>query len=67
VTLHEVLENAEANQAAIEAAVEEAVRTLPADHECAAHAALEGTINTPTEAIPEATRDRVEPLVGTYL
>jgi len=67
VTLHEVLENAEANQTAIEAAVEEAVRTLPADHECAAHSALEGTINTPTEAIPEATRDRVEPLVGAYL
>jgi len=67
VTLHEVLENAEANQTAIKAAVEEAVRTLPADHECAAHSALEGTINTPTEAIPEATRDRVEPLVGTYL
>jgi 5'-methylthioadenosine phosphorylase len=67
VTLHEVLENAEANQTAIKAAVEEAVRTLPADHECAAHSALEGTINTPTEAIPEATRDRVEPLVGAYL
>ena len=67
VTLNEVLENAEANQAAIEAAIEEAVRTLPVDHECAAHSALEGTINTPTEAIPETTRDRVEPLVGAYL
>ncbi|MES3161647.1 MAG: S-methyl-5'-thioadenosine phosphorylase [Halorubrum sp.] len=67
VTLAEVLENAERNQAAIKAAVEAAIRTLPADHTCAAHTALEGTINTPTEAIPEATRERVEPLLGEYL
>ena len=67
VTLEEVLENAEQNQEAIKAAVEEAVRTLPEDHECEAHSALEGTINTPTEAIPAATRDRVEPLLGDYL
>ncbi|AUX08763.1 5-methylthioadenosine phosphorylase [Halalkaliarchaeum desulfuricum] len=67
VTLEEVLENAERNQRAIEATVEEAVRTLPEDHTCEAHSALEGTVNTPTEAIPEETRDRVEPLVGEYL
>ena len=67
VTLEEVLENAERNQAAIKAAVEEAVRTLPDDHECDAHSALEGTVNTPTEAIPEDTRERVEPLLGEYL
>ncbi|RAW46391.1 S-methyl-5'-thioadenosine phosphorylase [Halorubrum sp. 48-1-W] len=67
VTLEEVLENAERNQAAIEAVVEEAVRTLPDDHECAAHTALAGTVNTPTEAIPEDTRERVEPLLGEYL
>jgi 5'-methylthioadenosine phosphorylase len=67
VTLEEVLENAERNQAAIKAAVEEAVRTLPEDHECEAHTALEGTVNTPTEAIPEETRERVEPLLGDYL
>ncbi len=67
VTLAEVLENAERNQQAIKAAVEEAVRTLPANHDCAAHTALEGTVNTPTEAIPEETRERVEPLLGEYL
>ena len=67
VTLEAVLENAERNRAAITAAVEEAVRTLPADHECAAHTALAGTVNTPTETIPEATRERVEPLLGEYL
>jgi 5'-methylthioadenosine phosphorylase len=67
VTLEEVLENAEKNQTAIKAAVEEAVRTLPEDLECDAHTSLEGTVNTPTEAIPEETKDRVEPLLGDYL
>ncbi|GAB3411797.1 S-methyl-5'-thioadenosine phosphorylase [Haloparvum alkalitolerans] len=67
VTLEEVLENAEQNQAAIKAAVEEAVRTLPDDHECEAHTSLEGTINTPSEAIPAETRERVDPLLGEYL
>ncbi|QWC19590.1 S-methyl-5'-thioadenosine phosphorylase [Halorubrum sp. 2020YC2] len=67
VTLEEVLENAEQNQKAIKAAVEEAVRSLPEDLECDAHTALEGTVNTPTEAIPEATKARVEPLLGDYL
>jgi 5'-methylthioadenosine phosphorylase len=67
VTLEEVLENAEKNQTAIKAAVEEAVRTLPEDLECDAHTSLEGTVNTPTEAIPEETKERVEPLLGDYL
>ncbi|OYR44411.1 S-methyl-5'-thioadenosine phosphorylase [Halorubrum sp. Ea8] len=67
VTLEEVLENAEQNQEAIKAAVEEAVRTLPDDLECDAHTSLEGTVNTPTEAIPEETQERVEPLLGDYL
>jgi len=67
VTLEEVLENAEQNQKAIKAAVEEAVRTLPDDLECEAHTSLDGTVNTPTQAIPEDTRERVEPLLGDYL
>ncbi|MDV7350128.1 S-methyl-5'-thioadenosine phosphorylase [Halorubrum distributum] len=67
VTLEEVLENAEQNQQAIKAAVEEAVRSLPEDLECDAHTSLEGTVNTPTEAIPEETKERVEPLLGDYL
>ena len=67
VTLEEVLENAEKNQKAIKAAVEEAVRTLPDDLKCKAHTALEGTVNTPTEAIPAETKERVEPLLGDYL
>lgn len=67
VTLQEVLKNAEKNQEAIKAAIEKAIRTLPEDHKCAAHSSLEGTVNTPTDAIPEETRERVELLVGEYL
>ncbi len=67
VTLEAVLEHAERNQEAIEAAVEAAVRTLPEDHACEAHGSLEGTVNTPTEAIPRETRERVEPFLGEYL
>jgi len=67
VTLEEVLENAERNQAAIEAVVEEAIRTLPEDFECEAHTSLAGTVNTPASEIPADTRERVEPLLGEYL
>ncbi|WP_276253940.1 S-methyl-5'-thioadenosine phosphorylase [Halomontanus rarus] len=67
VTLEEVLENAAANQESINATIERAVRTMPEDFESEAWSALEGTINTPTNAIPEETRERVELLAGEYL
>ncbi|WP_049926408.1 S-methyl-5'-thioadenosine phosphorylase [Halopiger goleimassiliensis] len=67
VTLQEVLENAEANQAAINAVIERAIRTMPEDFESPAWNALEGTINTPADAIPEETRERVDLIAGDYL
>ncbi|APW96367.1 methylthioadenosine phosphorylase [Halobiforma lacisalsi AJ5] len=67
VTLEEVLENAEANQEAINRVVEHAIRTMPEDFESDAWSALEGTINTPADAIPEETRERVDLLAGKYL
>lgn len=67
VTLEEVLDNAAANQTAFETLLSRAIRTLPADHTCDCHSALEGAINTPADAVPEATRERLEPLVGEYL
>lgn len=67
VTLDEVLENAEANREAINAVVEHAVRTMPEDFHSEAWNALEGTINTPQEAIPEETLERVDLLAGDYL
>ncbi|MCG1002254.1 MULTISPECIES: S-methyl-5'-thioadenosine phosphorylase [Halobacterium] len=67
VTLEEVLENAAANEKAIKRTVEHAIETLPEERDCDCGHALEGTVNTPTEAIPEDTRDRVDALVGDYL
>ena len=67
VTLEEVLENAAANEDAIKATVEHAIETLPEERDCDCGHSLEGTVNTPTEAIPEDTRERVDPILGDYL
>jgi len=67
VTLEEVLENAAANEDAIKATVEHAIETMPDERDCDCGHSLEGTVNTPTEAIPEETRERVDPILGDYL
>jgi 5'-methylthioadenosine phosphorylase len=67
VTLEEVLENAAANEDAIKATVEHAIETLPEERDCDCGHSLEGTVNTPTEAIPADTRERVDPILGEYL
>jgi len=67
VSLEEVLENAAANETAIKETVEAAIRELPADHECDCHSALAGAINTPDEAIPDSTKEALEPLLGEYV
>ncbi len=65
--LDEVLEHAAANEREITATVEHAIRTLPENMDPAAHSALAGTINTSADAVPDAVRERLEPLVGEYL
>ncbi|MFB6112707.1 MAG: S-methyl-5'-thioadenosine phosphorylase [Halodesulfurarchaeum sp.] len=67
VSLEEVLENAEHNETAIKDAVEYAIRTLPSERECGCDSALEGTINTPIEHVPEETLSSVELLVEDYV
>lgn len=67
VTLQEVLENAAANEQAIKRVIERAIETLPDERECDCGQALDGTINTPSEAIPDETKERVELLAGDYL
>src|SRR6056297_4118634 len=67
VTLEEVLENAAKNETAIKETVETAIRALPEDHGCDCHTSLEGTINTPDEAIPDSTQADLEPLLGEYV
>jgi 5'-methylthioadenosine phosphorylase len=67
VTLGEVLENAAANREAITAALRRAIEAMPAGRECDCKHAIDGAINTPAEAIPEETKDRLDTLVGEYL
>ncbi|GAA0653511.1 S-methyl-5'-thioadenosine phosphorylase [Salarchaeum japonicum] len=67
VTLEEVLENAAANETAIKQTIEHAIETLPDARECDCGHSLEGTVNTPTDAIPAETRERVDIFVGDYL
>jgi 5'-methylthioadenosine phosphorylase len=67
VTLDEVLENAAKNETAIKETVEAAIEAIPEDHSCDCHTALDGTINTPDDAIPDATKDDLEPLIGAYV
>ncbi|MFC7177209.1 S-methyl-5'-thioadenosine phosphorylase [Halosegnis marinus] len=67
VTLQEVLDNAAANEEFIKSTVRRAVENMPEARECDCGHAVEGSVNTPTEAIPEDVRERVELLVGDYL
>ncbi|WP_255150689.1 S-methyl-5'-thioadenosine phosphorylase [Halorarius halobius] len=67
VTLEEVLENAAANEDAIKATVKHAIESMPAERDCDCAHAVEGAVNTPAAAIPEATRRKVDLLVGDYL
>jgi len=67
VTLEEVLANAAENEDSIKETVEHAIRTLPDERDCDCGHSLEGTVNTPSEAIPSETKDRLSLFLGDYL
>ena len=67
VTLEEVLENAAANEQAIQRVLERAIRDLPEERDCDCGSALEGAINTPADAITREAREKVDLLVEEYL
>ena len=67
VTLEEVLDNAAANEEFIKSTIRKAVESMPEERECDCGRAVEGAVNTPTEAIDAETRERVDLLVGDYL
>ncbi len=67
VTLEEVLDNAAANEEFIKSTIRKAVESMPDERECDCGHAVEGAVNTPTEAIDAETRERVDLLVGDYL
>jgi 5'-methylthioadenosine phosphorylase len=66
VSLEEVLENAAHNEDAIREVVGAAIERL-GERDCDCGSALEGTINTDPEHVPEATIADVELLVEDYL
>lgn len=67
VSLEEVLDNAAANEDAIRRTIQRAARTMPETRECDCSTALDGAINTPTDAIPPDVRSRIDLLAGKYL
>jgi 5'-methylthioadenosine phosphorylase len=67
VTLAEVQENAAANESAINAVLERAIRNLPDERGCDCDSALDGAITTPPEAIPVEKREPLRLLVGDHL
>ncbi|SFR37217.1 S-methyl-5'-thioadenosine phosphorylase [Halogeometricum limi] len=67
VTLEEVLKNAAKNETAIKETVRAAIEAIPEDHECDCHTSLDGTINTPDDAIDPQVKTDLEPLIGEYV
>jgi 5'-methylthioadenosine phosphorylase len=67
VSLEEVLDNAAANEEAINATIEQAIETMPDERDCDCEHALAGAINTPSGAIPDETSERLELFAGDYL
>ncbi|EMA51647.1 methylthioadenosine phosphorylase [Halococcus morrhuae DSM 1307] len=67
VSLQEVLDNAAANEERINATIRRAIETMPDERDCDCAHALDGTINTAAEAIPDETRERLALLAGDYL
>jgi 5'-methylthioadenosine phosphorylase len=67
VTQEEVAKNAAANEAAIQAVVERAVREMPTERACDCGHALDGALTTDPEAVPASARDRLGLLLGDRL
>ena len=67
VTLETVLENVRRNVETAQAIVRHVVKALDEDRDCACRHAVELAINTPAELIPEATKQKLDLLIGKYL
>jgi len=67
VTLDQVLDNARRNVETAQAIVRRAVVALDEERDCTCRHAAEHAIITPAELIPQATRDKLDLLIGDYL
>ena len=67
VTVNDIIANLTQNAANAAKLVTEAVRSMPAARECKCGSALAHALITDRKAIPAATREKLELLVGKYL
>jgi 5'-methylthioadenosine phosphorylase len=67
VSLEQVLANVQRNGETAQAIVRSVVGALDHDRDCACRHAVQFAINTPAELIPQATKDRLDLLIGQYL
>ena len=67
VTLETVLENVRRNVETAQAIVRHTVKSLDEQRDCSCRHAVEFAINTPAELIPEATKQKLDLLIGKYL
>ena len=67
VTVNDIIANLTQNAANACKLVTEAVRGMPAERTCKCGSALAHALITDRKAIPEATRNKLELLVGKYL
>ena len=67
VTVEVVVGRLRQNAATAQKAIAEAVASLPAGRSCPCATALKNAILTDPKRIPEATRRRLEPILGRYL
>jgi 5'-methylthioadenosine phosphorylase len=67
VTLAQVLSNVRRNVATAQAIVTRVVTALDEHRDCACRHAVESAINTPSELIPQGTKDKLDLLIGKYL
>ncbi len=67
VTLEQVLANVRRNVQTAQAIVRRVVATLDGERDCACRHAVEHAITTPAELIPQATKDKLDLLIGKYL
>lgn len=67
VTLERVLDNVRRNVEMAQAIVRSVVPALDLQRDCACRHAVENAINTPSNLIPPATRQKLDLLIGAYI
>jgi len=67
VTLEQVLSNVRRNVETAQAIVRSAIPALDLECDCGCRHAVEFAINTPAELVPQATKDKLDLLIGKYL